>query len=41
MNFEAPRDAIFVVADDIAILLFKEKKNIVVTPFKFTEIRDF
>ena len=41
MNFEAPRDAIFVVADDIAIFLFKEKMNIVVTPFKITDVRDF
>ena len=34
MNLDQPRDAIFVLAADIAIFLFKEKKNIVVTPFK-------
>ena len=34
MNLDQPRDAIFVLVADIAIFLFKEKKNIVVTPFK-------
>ena len=40
MNLDQPRDAIFVLVADIAIFLFKEKKNIVVTPFKIQEIRD-
>lgn len=41
MSFDQPKDAIFVLADDIAIFLFKDKKNIVVTPFKITDVRDF
>lgn len=41
MSMEKPLDAIFVLAGDIAIFLFKEKKNIVVTPFKIEDVRDF
>ena len=41
MNMDAPKDAIFVVADDVAVLLFKEKKNIVVTPFKIDDVIEF
>jgi len=40
MKLEQPSDAIFVLANDIAIFLFKDKKTMVVTPFKIQEIRD-
>lgn len=41
MTFDEPKEAIFVLADDIAIFLFKAKKNIVVTPFKIEEAKEF
>ena len=34
MKLQEPVDAIFVLAQDIAIFLYTEKKNMVVTPFK-------
>ena len=41
MSMDAPKDAIFVLAADPAIFLFKDKKNIVVNPFKIEDVRDF
>lgn len=41
MSMDAPKDAIFVLAADTAIFLFKDKKNIVVNPFKIEDVRDF
>lgn len=37
---DAPKDAIFVLAADTVIFLFKDKKNIVVNPFKIEDIKD-
>ena len=35
-----PQDSIFVLANDVAIFLYKQRKNIVVTPFKILDIKE-
>ena len=40
MQMTEPSEAIFVLVNDIAVFVAKQKKNIVVSPFKIQEIRD-
>lgn len=35
-----PQQAVFVVANDVAIFLFKKSKSVVVSPFKIHDARD-
>jgi len=35
-----PQDSIFVLANDVVIFLYKQRKNIVVTPFKILDIKE-
>lgn len=40
MKMEEPTEAILVIANDVFVLLYKQRKTVVVNPFDINEVRD-